>query len=100
MASVVCCCTLEVKYKKKGGGCKVVNDTAIQVSDIDQYLNGIMRKSNYHSFISVKMISIHERPLQSAYSEDDSDSGEETEDAGETLPDETPPPQAAGGVEQ
>lgn len=56
MASAVCCATLEVKYRKKGGGCKVVNDTAVQVSDIDQYLNGIIRKSNYHSFISVKMI--------------------------------------------
>lgn len=94
MASAVCCATLEVKYRKRDGGCKVVSDTSIQVSDIDQYLNGIIRKSNYHSVISVKMISIHERPLQSAYS-DDSGSEEETGDVGATSP-----PRATGGVEQ
>lgn len=46
MASVVCCATLEVKHRKRGGGCKVLNDTSIQVSDMDLYLNGKMRKSN------------------------------------------------------
>lgn len=94
---VVCCATLEVKYRKRGGGCKVLNDTSIQISDIDLHLNKIMRRSNFSSFISTRMIDIHDRPLQSA---DDSDSGEETEDAGETTPDETTPPGDAGGVEQ
>lgn len=71
MSSVVCCSTVEVKYRKKGGGCKSLNDSSIQVSEIDCHLNDIMRKSNFHSFISVKMTNIHERPLCSA---DDTDS--------------------------
>ncbi|CAM9381387.1 unnamed protein product, partial [Ectocarpus sp. 12 AP-2014] len=74
MAYVVCCATLEVKYRKRGGGCKVLNDTSIQLSDIDLYLNRIMRKPNFSSFISVRMIDIHDRPLQSADSDDSDDS--------------------------
>ena len=76
---VVCCATLEVKFRKRGGGCKVLNDTSIQISEIDLYLNKIMRRPNFRSFISMRMIEIHDRPLQSA---DDSDSGAETEDDG------------------
>ena len=95
MAYVVCCATLEVKYRKRGGGCKVLNDTSIQISDIDLYLNRIMRKPNFSSFISVRMIDIHDRPLQSADSNDSDDSGEETEEVeAETAP------APAGGVEQ
>lgn len=96
MAYVVCCATLEVKYRKRGGGCKVVNDTAIQVSDIDQYLNSIIRKPNFSSFLSVKMINIHLRELHSAVSDDSDDCGEETEEVDE---DETAAPPARG-VEQ
>ena len=97
MASVVCCAALEVKFRKRGGGCKVLNDTSIQVSDIDQHLNGIMRKPNFKEFLSVKMINIHQRPLRSADSDDSDDSGEETEEVEEDEGAVTPP---AAGVEQ
>lgn len=96
MSYVICCASLEVKYRKRGGGCKVLNDTSIQVSDIDQYLNGIMRKSNFRKFLSVKMIDIHQRPLRSADSDDSDDSGEETEEVEEEESVTSP----AGGVEQ
>lgn len=89
---VVCCATLEIKYRKTRGGCKIVNDTSIQVSDIDQHLNRIMAKANFHSFIGVRVMDIHTRPLQSAFSDSDS---EQT-----TADDESPPSRATGGVEQ
>lgn len=92
----VCCATLEIRFRKRGGGCKVVNDTSIQVSDIDQYLNGIMAKANFHSFIGVRILEIHTRPLQSAFSDSEPDSDSEQT----TADDETPPSRAVGGVEQ
>jgi len=89
MTHVVCCATLEVKYRKRGGGCKALNDTSIQVSDIDLYLNRIMQKQNFSSFISVRMIDIHSRPIQSADSDDSDD---------EMV--EVPAPVPSGGIEQ
>lgn len=84
VTSVVCCATLEVKYRKKGGGYKILNDTSIQVSDIDVYLNRIMMKKNFHSFHSVKLITVHSRPLQSA-DEDDSDAETVDETVDDTV---------------
>lgn len=83
MSFVVCCATLEVRYRKRGGGCKVLNDNAIQVSEVDSHLNGIMRKTNFGEFISVKMTNIHQRPLCSADSDDSDVEVEETDDVGE-----------------
>ena len=94
MASICCCTSLEVKYRKRGGGCKVLNDRAIQISDVDLYLNKIMQKANFSAFLSVKMFDIHQRPLRSADSDDSDDSGEDTVEEGESV---TPP---ARGVEQ
>jgi len=97
MTSNVCCTSLEVKYRKRGGGCKVLNDRAIQISDIDLYLNKIMQKPNFSSFLSVRMFDIHARPLQSA----DSDNSDDSYDSGENTDEvevETPP--LADGVEQ
>lgn len=96
MASVVCCATFEVKYRKWGGGCKVLNDTSVQISDTDLYLNKIMQKTNFHSFISVRMTSIHNRPLHAADSDDSDDSGEDTQEEEEA---ETARPPVVG-VEQ
>lgn len=79
MSYVVCCCTIEVRYQKKAGGCKVVNDNALQVSEVDTHLNEIMKKSHFGEFISVKLTNIHERPLQSAGDTDSSDDEEEAE---------------------
>ena len=90
VTSVVCCATLEVKYRKKGGGCKILNDTSIQVSDIDVYLNRIMMKRNFDSFHSVKLISVHSRPLRSA-DEDDSDAETVDDTVDETTPVDSPP---------
>lgn len=78
MPFVVCCATMEVKFRKRGGGCKVVNDNAIQVSEVDGYLNEIMKKNNFKEFISVKITNIHQRPLHSADS-DDSDEEKDVE---------------------
>lgn len=81
-AFVVCCATLEVKYRKRGGGCKVLNDNSIQISEMDLHLNEIMRRANFSSFISVRMISIHQRELHGA---DSDDSGNETEEGAPTV---------------
>ena len=70
MAQVVCCATLEVKFRKRRGTCKILNDSSIQVSMIDEYLNQIMRRPNFGMFLSVKMINIHTRPLHSINSDD------------------------------
>lgn len=77
MSYVVCCTSVEAKYRKSNGVCKVVNDQAIQVSEIDVYLNDIMRKSNFGELISVKLTNIHVRPLRSADDTDDSDEEED-----------------------
>lgn len=76
-AFVVCCATLEVKYRKRGGGYKILNDNSIQISEMDLHLNEIMRRSNFSSFISVRMISIHQRQLHGADSDDSRDETEE-----------------------
>lgn len=95
---VCCCCALEVKYRKRGGGFKVLNDRAILISDIDLYLNKIMQKSNFSAFLSVKMFDIHARALQSADSDNSDDSDEDTDeiDVGMTRS----PHLLADGVEQ
>lgn len=72
---------MEVKYRKRGGGCKVVSDPRIQISEVDGYLNEIMRKTHFKEFISVKMIDVHSRPVHGV---DDSDSDEE-ESVGEEV---------------
>lgn len=76
MIAVVCCATLEVKYRKRGGGVKVLNENAIQVSDIDKHLNVIMQKPNFKAFLGVRIMNICERPVCSA---NDEDSEEEDE---------------------
>lgn len=73
MASAVCCTSIEVKYRKKGGGCKVVNDRNIPVSETDRYLNSIINKNNFHSLLGVRMFDIHQRPVSSAMEEDSDD---------------------------
>lgn len=42
----------------------------MQISEIDVHLNEIVRRTNFGSFISVKMMNIHQRPVQSANSSD------------------------------
>ena len=80
MASNVCCCVIETKYRKKRGGCKVINDSGIQISDIDSYLNEIMKKNSFSDFISVKLVNIHVRPVRGI---NDTDSSDESEDEDE-----------------
>ncbi len=75
-----CCCVIETKYRKKTGGCKVINDGGIQVSDIDSYLNEIMKKNSFSEFISVKLVRIHVRPVRGI---NDTDSSDEEEDDGD-----------------
>ena len=77
MASNVCCCVVETRYRKKRGGCKVINDGGIQVSDIDLYLNEIMKKNSFSEFISVKLVNIHVRPVRGI---NDTDSEEEEDE--------------------
>lgn len=90
MSSIVCCATLEVKYRKVGGDCKVVKDSAVLVSEIDTHLNEIASKNNFETFVSVKITAIHMRPLHSADSDDSDSEGEveevETSGAPHTIP--------------
>lgn len=77
MSFVVCCCQIEVKYRKRNGSYKIVNDRGLHVSEVDTHLNDIMRKANFSELVSVKLTNIHQRPLQGA---DDTDSDSEVDE--------------------
>lgn len=94
MPFALCCCTLEVKYRKKGGGCKVLNDRNIHLSDIDSYLTTIVNKPNFHSLLGVRMVDIHHMPVSSIAAEDSDDS------EGETVETDTASAAPAAGVVQ
>ena len=78
MPFALCCCTLEVKYRKKGGGCKVLNDRNIHLSDIESYLTTIVNKPNFHSMIGVRMVDIHRMPAGSIAGDNSDDPEGET----------------------
>lgn len=71
-----CCATIEVKYRKRGGGTKVLMDERIHISDIDLHLNEISRKVNFKEFVSVKMINIHHNEIHSVDSDSSDYEGE------------------------
>lgn len=76
MPIAVCCSTVEVKYRKKAGGIKIVMDARIHISDIDLHLNEISRKVNFKEFVSVKMINIHHNEIHSVDSDSSDYEGE------------------------
>ena len=78
MEYVVCCSTVEMKYRKTTGGCKVIKNDSIPISSVDDWMNDVAEKDNFKSFISVKIVNVHVRPLHSLESDTESDEDEDS----------------------
>jgi len=80
MSLVVSCADVEVVYMKISGGSKSLKDSAIEISELDEHLNKILSKTNFRSFISIKLTNIR------MVVESNSDTEEESDDSDDEIP--------------
>lgn len=72
-------------YRKRGGGCKIINDRGIHVSGVDAHLNEIIRKANFSEFVCVNLTNIHQRHLRGIDDYDSEDEEQEYEEVFEEV---------------